>query len=201
MKVTLSATDATSGVAHTFYSIDGGGFATYGAAFTISALGTHTVRYYSKDVAGNASAVKSVSFTISSLTTTKLTARTESLAVYGSQSPSRPPSLPALARNPDRLGAFMSFGLPSWATSTLARQCRQTCPLITVGCQNRHHHRDVWWQHRLSSPALPRLSQVVNKASTTAALAASRQPLEVRPTRHLYGYPTPSIRRNAATER
>ena len=82
MKVTLSATDATSGVAHTYYSIDGGGYATYGGAFTISALGTHTVRYYSKDVAGNVESVKSVSFTISSLTTTTLTSFAESLEVW-----------------------------------------------------------------------------------------------------------------------
>ena len=53
VKVTLSATDATSGVAHIFYSIDGGGFVTYTAPFTLNALGPRTVRYYSTDVAGN----------------------------------------------------------------------------------------------------------------------------------------------------
>ena len=64
VKVTLGATDATSGVAHIFYSIDGGGFVTYSAPFILNALGPRSVRYYSTDVAGNASAVKTASFTI-----------------------------------------------------------------------------------------------------------------------------------------
>ena len=73
VKVTLTSTDATSGVAHTFYSIDGGAFVTYSAPVVLNALGPRSVRYYSTDVAGNTSAVKTASFTISSLTTTKVT--------------------------------------------------------------------------------------------------------------------------------
>jgi hypothetical protein len=72
VKVTLSATDATSGVAHTYYSVDGGGYAAYAGAFTISALGSHTVRFYSVDNASNTESLKSVSFFIESLTSTTL---------------------------------------------------------------------------------------------------------------------------------
>ncbi len=51
--VTLNATDSGSGVAATYYSVDGGPAQTYGVPFTISANGTHSVDYYSVDNAGN----------------------------------------------------------------------------------------------------------------------------------------------------
>src|SRR5206468_2326548 len=50
---TLSATDATSGVASRFYTIDSGATQTYSGAVTISAQGDHTVAYWSTDSAGN----------------------------------------------------------------------------------------------------------------------------------------------------
>jgi Chitobiase/beta-hexosaminidase C-terminal domain len=50
---TLSASDATSGVANSFYTIDGGGQQTYSSTVTISTQGDHTVTYWSVDSAGN----------------------------------------------------------------------------------------------------------------------------------------------------
>ena len=53
-KVTLSATDnpGGSGVAATYYTLDGGAQQTYTAPFTLSD-GAHTVSYWSTDKAGN----------------------------------------------------------------------------------------------------------------------------------------------------
>ena len=52
--VTLTATDAGSGVAATYYRVDSSGaFAAYTGPFTVSADGSHEVDYYSTDVAGN----------------------------------------------------------------------------------------------------------------------------------------------------
>lgn len=62
--VTLTATDALSGVASTTFSIDGGASQTYTAPFTISADGTHTVSFGSTDAAGNVEANKAVSVRI-----------------------------------------------------------------------------------------------------------------------------------------
>jgi photosystem II stability/assembly factor-like uncharacterized protein len=53
--VSLSAGDGSgSGVASTYYTIDGGSRQTYGAPFTVSASGSHTIAYWSVDTAGNA---------------------------------------------------------------------------------------------------------------------------------------------------
>jgi outer membrane protein assembly factor BamB len=53
IQITLTASDNLSGVANTYYQIDGGPTQTYTAPFTISEDGTHVVRWWSVDVAGN----------------------------------------------------------------------------------------------------------------------------------------------------
>ena len=66
--VTLNATDATSGVAATYYTIDGGSQQTYsGSLFPVSGEGNHHVVFWSADVAGNSEPAESVSFRIISL--------------------------------------------------------------------------------------------------------------------------------------
>jgi len=57
--VTLSATDALSGVEKTFYAVDGAPFAE-GSSLTIREEGIHTIVYYSVDKAGNKEADKTV---------------------------------------------------------------------------------------------------------------------------------------------
>ncbi len=56
--VTLTASDAHSAVTLTRYRVDGGSWVTYGSPFVISSEGTHTVEYYSTDLAGNTESVK-----------------------------------------------------------------------------------------------------------------------------------------------
>lgn len=58
--VTLTATDATSGVASTEVSVDGGDWAAYEGPVVVTGAGTHTVEYRSTDVAGNVETTKSV---------------------------------------------------------------------------------------------------------------------------------------------
>jgi hypothetical protein len=72
VKVTLSGSDATSGVHFTYYSVNGGALTTYSGPFSVAHLGSNTVKFYSVDNAGNTESAKSVSFSISSATTTTL---------------------------------------------------------------------------------------------------------------------------------
>jgi hypothetical protein len=73
VRVTLSATDKGGGVATKLYSLDNGTLTAYSTPFSVSAAGTHTVIYFSKDVAGNTENARAVAFTIkSSPTTTKV---------------------------------------------------------------------------------------------------------------------------------
>ena len=57
VRVTLQPTDADSGVAATYYTVDGGGRLTYtGSAVTVSGEGMHALTFWSVDVAGNTEA-------------------------------------------------------------------------------------------------------------------------------------------------
>ncbi|MFJ4036779.1 OmpL47-type beta-barrel domain-containing protein [Microbacterium sp. NPDC090007] len=62
--VELTATDATSGVATTEYSVDAGTTWTTGTSLTIADAGDHTVQYRSTDVAGNVEQTRSIVVTV-----------------------------------------------------------------------------------------------------------------------------------------
>ena len=76
VQVTLNASDSSgSGVQHTYYEIDGGSQVTYsGSAFTVSTLGSHSVKYWSVDAAGNTETAHIVTFSIVSPTSAVLIA-------------------------------------------------------------------------------------------------------------------------------
>jgi len=62
--VTVTATDAQSGVDSVEYKLDSGAWTRYTAAVVVTALGAHTVAYRATDVAGNVSAVSSGTFRV-----------------------------------------------------------------------------------------------------------------------------------------
>ncbi|WP_214105414.1 glycosyl hydrolase family 95 catalytic domain-containing protein [Acrocarpospora catenulata] len=66
--VTITATDATSGLERTEYSVDGGDWTAYTAPVTVTGDGEHQVRYRSADKAGNVEEAKSVTVTIATAT-------------------------------------------------------------------------------------------------------------------------------------
>lgn len=62
--VTITATDAQSGVRLVEYALDGGGWTRYSSALVVSAVGAHTVRYRATDEAGNTAVQRELSFTV-----------------------------------------------------------------------------------------------------------------------------------------
>ena len=62
--VTLTASDATSGVQSEQYRVDGGPWRTYSAPFTLGGNGAHALDYFATDVAGSAESVQGLSIRI-----------------------------------------------------------------------------------------------------------------------------------------
>jgi len=68
VQVSLSATDSGgSGIAATYYELDGGSKKTYSAPFTVSKVGSHSVKYWSVNGAGTTATAVTTSFTIAGL--------------------------------------------------------------------------------------------------------------------------------------
>ncbi|MFJ2897134.1 OmpL47-type beta-barrel domain-containing protein [Streptomyces sp. NPDC087218] len=63
-EVTVTATDAESGVDRIEYSLDGGPYLAYTTAVVVDRVGHHTVAHRATDRAGNTSGAKQVSFTV-----------------------------------------------------------------------------------------------------------------------------------------
>ncbi|WP_039936462.1 OmpL47-type beta-barrel domain-containing protein [Streptomyces himastatinicus] len=63
-KVTITATDADSGVTKTEYSLDGGPYLAYTTPVVVDRVGRHTVAHRATDKAGNTSAAKKLAFTV-----------------------------------------------------------------------------------------------------------------------------------------
>ncbi|MFC3537403.1 OmpL47-type beta-barrel domain-containing protein [Couchioplanes caeruleus subsp. azureus] len=83
--VTLTATDAGSGVSEVEYGLDGGAFVTYAAPVVVDVAGTHMVHFRATDVAGNESAEQMVGFTVVAPPAQDTTPPQVSAAVSGSR--------------------------------------------------------------------------------------------------------------------
>ena len=82
--IKLTATDAGSGVANTYYKVDGGAQVA-GTSIAVSTLGAHTIEFWSVDVAGNVEAHKTASFTVTAPVPVDVTApatTSNALATY-----------------------------------------------------------------------------------------------------------------------
>jgi regulation of enolase protein 1 (concanavalin A-like superfamily) len=81
--VTLAATDATSGVASTEYSLDGGPWTAYTQPVDVSGEGTHEVAYRSTDKAGNVETEKAATIKVDGSMPTVLVSGIADRQVYG----------------------------------------------------------------------------------------------------------------------
>ncbi|WP_372449271.1 OmpL47-type beta-barrel domain-containing protein [Streptomyces montanisoli] len=83
--VTVTASDADSGVAKVEYALDGGAFSPYTDPVQVTTAGDHTVSYRATDKAGNTSAVKTASFTVVAAPPEDTTAPDTSATVSGTK--------------------------------------------------------------------------------------------------------------------
>jgi len=74
VNVSFNWSDNLSQVHYTYYELDGGPAITYDGIFTVSTLGSHTVKYWSVDYAGNIETAHVASFSIVSPTTAAVVA-------------------------------------------------------------------------------------------------------------------------------
>ena len=70
VQVSLAPTDTLSGIANTYYSVDGGAAQTYVGAFTVSGNARHSVSFWSVDNVGNTEAQRSAAINIDSASPT-----------------------------------------------------------------------------------------------------------------------------------
>ncbi|MBP2335085.1 glucose/arabinose dehydrogenase/PKD repeat protein [Saccharothrix coeruleofusca] len=83
VSVVLSATDPTSGVARTEYSLDGGAWKAYTGPVEISGDGSHTLLHRAVDVAGNVEVDKAATLDIDATAPTLLVSGVANGRVYG----------------------------------------------------------------------------------------------------------------------
>ena len=81
-QVTLTATDASSGVAGTVYQLDGGATTTYTGPFLVSAAGSHTLTFHSTDNAGNVENTETLKFSVGATTATAVTSSVNPAQFY-----------------------------------------------------------------------------------------------------------------------
>jgi hypothetical protein len=171
--VTLTATDATSGVSGTAYRIDGGLWHGYTAPFAVSVTGTHSVTFYSVDNATNSETANTVSFSIKGRTSTALTSSLNP-SVYG-QTVKLTATVMAAYGGPATgsvtfkdgtitLGqGTLSGGKASLTTSQLGAGTHSIIAVFAVTAD-------------FLGSASPALGEKVNKAMTTTLLASSPNP-------------------------
>src|SRR6185436_14046374 len=84
VRVTLAATDKSSGIASTLYSLNSVTvFHAYNGTFTVSTPGTYTMSYFSKDKAGNIEGFRTKTFTVVKAATTTRVASSLNPSTYG----------------------------------------------------------------------------------------------------------------------
>jgi len=175
VNVTITSSDPTpgSGVSATYYQIDGGSVQTYGSTFTISATGNHTLAYYSRDVAGNYSATKSVNFWIKSPTTTVVTSSVNPSAFHRSVS-FKATVTPTFGATPLGSVTFKNNGVVLATVALSGGVATYTTNALTVGS---HTIVGVYGTSGkdIASVSTP-ITQTVNKAATTTTVTSSVNP-------------------------
>ena len=170
--VSLYAIDVGSGVAKTLYRLDSGAWTTYKAPFTVSALGTNTISYYSVDVAGNVESTQTTTFPVLGGTTATLASwpnpSAYSTAVTFTATVTSPSGTPAgtvkFYNASTVIGSgTLSGGVATLTTATLAAGAHSIFAIYEGTAKFAANNSNT-------------VTQMVNAATTTTTLVSSPNP-------------------------
>lgn len=128
--VTLSCTDTGSGCASTYYRINGGAWQS-GASFTVSAEGTDTLEYYSKDNAGNTEATKTITLKLDKTPPSVPSVGDSPDPVNSSENVTFAPVCQDAASGCNSIDVITSFG--SCTAAPAGGKCNITAPYCAYG--------------------------------------------------------------------
>jgi hypothetical protein len=171
VQVTLTAADATSGVASTVYRLDGGSTATYSGPFSVSRAGSHTVTFHSTDNAGNVESTETLSFSIVH-TATAVTSSVNPSQFY--QGVAFTAAVHAASGTPTGTVTFFN-GTTQLGVATLSAGKASLKP-VTLQLGSRSITATYSGSANFTSSTSPVFTQTVNKASTTTALTSTPNP-------------------------
>jgi hypothetical protein len=179
--VTLTASDpgftaspqTGSGVANTYYQLNGGTLTTYTGSVGVSKDGPNTVNFYSTDRAGNVESTKSVNFGITASTTLTLTSSKDP-SFYGGAVVFKAVVTPAIT-GPATGNVVFKDGATVLATHALiGGKATLSIATLTVGTHSITATFQGSTYFLASGPAT--VSQVVENYYTTTALASTVNP-------------------------
>jgi subtilase family serine protease len=175
VKVTLSASDATSGVAHTYYYFGTSSPQLYSAPFTVSSLGGHTLHFYSTDVAGNTESVHTIQINIESPTTTTLTSGANP-SVYFQTVTYTATVAGSFGGTPTGFVTFKADGVSMGPSAAVNSSGVATLTFYKLVAGTHSITATYGGSGKNVSSASATLMQTVDKASTTTKLVSSLNP-------------------------
>ncbi len=123
----LTASDNLSGVAATYYELDGGALTAYASAITVKTISSHTLVYWSVDAAGNIEGGHSLSFSIIAAPKLSSTAVSPTTVVWGTPvtgtvkistaAPTAGVTVALSSSNPSVASVHSTVTIPAGATS------------------------------------------------------------------------------------
>ena len=189
VQVNLNATDATSGVEYTYYTLDGGSTTLYTGAFYVSSAGSHTLHYWSVDWATNTEAQNTATFAIKSPTTASLVA-TPNPSMLGAPVTITATVVATLTGTPTGTVTFWN-GATSLGTSTLsggvASITTSSLPAGPLTLQASYNGATYY-----SATNSPPFDQTVNE-NTITTMTISPNPLVYGQTSTISSTVTPSV--------
>jgi hypothetical protein len=173
-RITLTATDATSGVASTVYQLDGGPTTTYGGPFSVSSVGSHTLTFHSTDNAGNVESTETLNFSVSGVSST-------TTAVTSSVNPSQfdegvafTATVSSTGGTPTGTVTFFN-GTTQLGVATLSAGKASLKP-VTLQLGNRSITATYSGSASFSPSTSPVFTQIVDKANTVTTLTSAPNP-------------------------